>query len=433
MQYGAFVTRIKVSPHPNADRLALGRVGGFQVVVGRDTPDGQLGLFFSRDLIISPEYADANDLLPRYNDAGEKIGGGFFPRSRRVKSQKFRGETSDGYFAPLESLGFTGADIGALREGDLLVEANGVPICSRWLPPPSRAGGASRVNARPSSRWFPEVGDTGQFGYNLNKIEPDDIVWVTLKMHGTSGRTGMCPVLRDVPQSWWQKLLRRPVRWRRGYDILTGSRRVVLAMDPGASDVGHHGSNEFRRVASGNVATGIVEQEVVYYEIVGYLPGGEPIMPAHDFSESDDPAVRMLGRVHYSYGEDPTAIEPFGVWVYGIVRMVDQGDGGPTPMPYSWQQVERRAGELGLKTVPLLLGPLTGAEVLRDLDGFVDTIRGLADGPDPVGLRHPREGVVVRIEKRNGTVLNLKAKGAVFAEGEGIGYTLGRPDPEQEA
>ena len=49
MSYTAIITRIKTRPHSNADRLQLGTCLGNQVVVGLDTKDGELGIYFSTD------------------------------------------------------------------------------------------------------------------------------------------------------------------------------------------------------------------------------------------------------------------------------------------------------------------------------------------------------------------------------------------------
>ena len=40
-EHGALVCTAHVRPHPNADRLKLADVAGYQVVVGDDTSDGR--------------------------------------------------------------------------------------------------------------------------------------------------------------------------------------------------------------------------------------------------------------------------------------------------------------------------------------------------------------------------------------------------------
>ena len=49
MSYSGLVTRIKVRPHPNADKLAIGQCGPYQVVISKDTPDMTMGVFFAVD------------------------------------------------------------------------------------------------------------------------------------------------------------------------------------------------------------------------------------------------------------------------------------------------------------------------------------------------------------------------------------------------
>jgi hypothetical protein len=124
--YSAIVCKVNTRPHPNADRLLLGTAHGYQVVVGLDTQDGELGVFFAADGQLSEQMCEANDLIG-YTDpeTGERKGG-FFAKNRRVRSQKFRGEKSDGYWTSLSSLSWTGANLSDLREGDQFTELNGL-------------------------------------------------------------------------------------------------------------------------------------------------------------------------------------------------------------------------------------------------------------------------------------------------------------------
>src|SRR3990167_2857998 len=99
MSYTAVITRISTRPHPNANKLALGLCCGNQVIVGLDTPDGSLGIYFETDGQLSEKYCLENNLytasaraklgLPAL-PAGESAG--FFSEKRRVRSQRFRGE-----------------------------------------------------------------------------------------------------------------------------------------------------------------------------------------------------------------------------------------------------------------------------------------------------------------------------------------------------
>ena len=59
-------------------------------------------------------------------------------------------------------------------------------------------GGGNHVRKRsdPISPLFQEHADTEQLAYNLSAFHAGDLVEVTLKMHGTSQRTGYLPVLQ---------------------------------------------------------------------------------------------------------------------------------------------------------------------------------------------------------------------------------------------
>src|SRR5690606_26291120 len=90
-------------PHSNADRLVCTNIYGNNVIVGKDTKIGDLGLYFPLEAQLGVEYAKANDLIRRKDENG-KPAGGMFDDNRRVRAQTFRGEKSMGFFIPIESL-----------------------------------------------------------------------------------------------------------------------------------------------------------------------------------------------------------------------------------------------------------------------------------------------------------------------------------------
>lgn len=56
MAYNAIITTITTKPHPNADRIQLGLVLGNQVIVGLNVKDGDRGVYFPPDGIISGQF-----------------------------------------------------------------------------------------------------------------------------------------------------------------------------------------------------------------------------------------------------------------------------------------------------------------------------------------------------------------------------------------
>ena len=200
--YCAYVTRIhNLRKHTNADRLLCGECFGNTVIVDLGTDPDQLGVYFPTDGKLGLEFAQKNDLLRRTDENGAPAGGYLDPEKRNIKALKLRGEKSDGLFLPLSCLAsFT--DIKKLQEGDTISVLNGITICEKYVPAVKRSfgsgGGGNRVRKRsdPISPLFQEHADTEQLAYNLSAFHAGDLVEVTLKMHGTSQRTGYLPVLQ---------------------------------------------------------------------------------------------------------------------------------------------------------------------------------------------------------------------------------------------
>ena len=112
------VVRITLESHPNADRLALVHIHGWQVVVGKDEfIDGTLGVYIAPDYVVpqEPDETAQAVILPstlemlsrncKLVDARHPSGEGYI-KGYRIKVKKFRGEWSQGLLlrAPLNSV-----------------------------------------------------------------------------------------------------------------------------------------------------------------------------------------------------------------------------------------------------------------------------------------------------------------------------------------
>ena len=74
----AVVVALKnVRPHSNADRLKLATVCGCQIIVGIDSEEGDVGIFFPEGVRLSEEFATVNDLIRRKDENGNNAGGMF--------------------------------------------------------------------------------------------------------------------------------------------------------------------------------------------------------------------------------------------------------------------------------------------------------------------------------------------------------------------
>ena len=459
MAYTGFVTTLKnVHKHSNADRLQIGECFGNSVIVSMDYVEGQLGVYFPVDGQLSEEFCKANDLVRRKDENGNYCGGYLDPEKRNIKALKLRGEKSDGLFLPLTCL----ADfckISDLKEGDTISVLNGKEICKKYIPKRNHAshvyhgGNGKRAKANFAPTFYEHV-DTAQLAYNLGEFKAGDVVELTLKMHGTSGRTGYLPLHRRKPQTLWDKLRRRPGKEYTEYGYVTGTRRVVL---DDKHDGGYYSDNEFRNQMAKKFEGKLRKGEVVYYEIVGFVNENTPIMASVRNSKIKDKEFsKQYGEeTVFSYGCDPngnweptveinsfdgenlqknTVAPKCEVYVYRMTQINDDGD----VVELSPDQVRYRCEQMGIKTVPVFerfiiprfdnvvqldeQGYYVGEDTSHEINPGEYVLRKVEeyfDGPDPIGKTHIREGVVARIVNRPNIAV-YKHKNFQFKVLEGI-------------
>jgi len=181
----AIVCKVTVTPHPDPEvhSLAVGTVMGETIIVGKDTPDQALGLYFPCELQLSAEFAAKNDLIRRKNPETGANEGGMFDPNRRVRVQKFRGVRSHGFWCPLSYLNHFG-DTSALKEGDQIDEFAGIPICCKYISRRNPHRNSSQKPTKKKELCFPEHRDTEQLRYNIEKINIGDELIITNKVHG---------------------------------------------------------------------------------------------------------------------------------------------------------------------------------------------------------------------------------------------------------
>ena len=441
MAYTGFVVKVEhLRKHSNADRLQVATFFGNDTIVSLDTKIGDIGIYFPVDGQLSERYCQVNDLVRRKDENGKQCGGYLDPEKRNIKALKLRGEKSDGLYMPITSL----ADfckISDLKVGDTIDTVNGELICQKYIPHSTTKYKNKVVTAQRAKEnicpTFYEHVDTAQLAYNLNAFKAGDTVQLTLKMHGTSARTGYLPLLH-TKRTWFDKLFHRHGKDYYEYGYVTGTRRVVLKE---GRKGGYYESDDFRHAMAAKFEGKLRKGEVVYYEIVGFQgPNGAPIMSQVANSKVKDPEfTKQYGSTTtFSYGcnQDSTYVEPehdTGAWhpccevyVYRMTMVNEDGD----VVEYSPAQIKERCEQMGVHTVmefetfiipdmiqlPDDVGSPqevnAGEYVLRKVEQYFD-------GPDPIGKTHVREGVVARILNRSNFAV-YKHKNFSFKVLEGI-------------
>lgn len=320
-------------------------------------------VYFPVDGQVSEEFAKDNGLLWCHDENGNNTGGYLDPNKRNITAIKLRGEQSDGLVLPIEVLTkYTNTDL--LVDGQRINILNGNEICKKYIPARNKKtnnnqhGNKTRKHKDPIAPTFAEHADTEQLAYNLGAFKDGDYIEVTLKMHGTSGRTAYLPVLKGYKKSILDRILRRNGTPTYEYDYVSGTRRTVLD----DWDGGFYGSNEFRKQHHDKFIGKLWKGETVYYEIVGFTDDGKPIMASADNRKlKDKEFVKKYGKeTVFSYGCDPDGVTgtdiPDGVkpksdlYVYRMTMTNEDGD----VVEYSPDFVRYRCEQMGVKTVPVL-------------------------------------------------------------------------------
>lgn len=449
--YKAYVTVLtNVRKHPNADRLLLADVFGNTVCVSTDYTEGQLGVYFPTDGQLSVEFAEKNNLVRKKDDAGNNVGGYMDADKRNVTAIRLRGEKSDGLFLPISALNYCYAHGDAsieLRAGDVIDGlVNGHEICCKYIPRSNTRrgtvteGNRTRKKKVATAPLFKEHADTEQLAYNLGAFKSGDEIEITLKMHGTSQRTGYLPVLqgyKDSPwcelrNAWrkmWHDLFKKKTPFEEEHDgepiydygYVSGTRRVVLDSYEG----GFYGNNEFREQHSKVFEGKLWKGETVYYEVVGFTTSGAPIMASASNSKLNDKEfVKQYGKeTVFSYGCSPCAmpavmhgptreikleaVPQSDIYVYRMTMTNPDGE----VVDYTPDFMRYRCEQMAVKTVLVfareiiphytILPDAVGSPQEIDAGRYVmELAEKFCDGPDPVGKTHVREGVVVRIINR---------------------------------
>jgi len=392
--YSAVVVRItNLRPHSNADRLVCTNIFGHNIIVGKETAVGDLGLYFPLETQIGEEFCKKNDLIRRKDENGKAAGGMFDANTRRVRCQKFRGEPSEGFFIPIGSLGETAKNV---KEGDEV----GEPLATKYIPRTNRVAGTAQKKGRKAreSKIIPNQFhfhfDTEQLGRNMHKLNPEDLVVLTWKLHGTSAIVSNCLVKKPLnPLLRLLKAVGVPIKDQH-YEYIYASRRVIK--NEFAENKNHYYNEDLWSAVGKREFDGkLVSGETCYFEVLGFTEGGAPIQK--DFDYRCDPAG-IFGPVNK-------------VVIYRITRTGPDG----TVTELQWNQVVTRAKEMGLETVPTIgYGKMPyGMEDAEEWRAFfLDHLKKeYVHDQDSQFCNNkvPEEGICVRKEGLNIEIFKLKS------------------------
>lgn len=493
----AIITRLsQLQDIPEADKIQQARIYGETVIVSKDHKEGELGILFDMETQLSHEFCHHNNLYRHSHLNSDPSKEGYFDDNRRVRPIRLKGVQCSGFWMPIESLSYIDRCFGydsskengasSLEEGMQLTEIDGNPICNKWVPSRARTPGSGkrkkegRVSLADLVPSFKEHVDTDHWARNQHVLQEKDLVIITEKLHGTSGRCSYTRVQENLG------LIRRCLSYiflilmgnkkpfwsisAGEYKFVVGSRRAVKSIDgmEKSNSKHYYDSDLWTKVSKENFEGKLHKGETVYFEIVGYTPESRPIMGTYsneklknfmDKKEYKKFIERYGKETVFSYGcsqfDQKTAKElrDAGVefdkdipndynlryessknlnklFVYRITQTNEDG----ISIDLSWEQVKQRCEKLEVSHVPQLskfiatqyrkhssenpdkLITYMANHHGEDINQMVEHLTHVSSENFP---QHLREGVVVRIEHGGFTPTFLKHKNYYYRVLEG--------------
>lgn len=282
-------------PHPNADRLQITTIDGNNVITGLNAQVDDLYVYFPLESVINKEYlAHGNSFEDKTLNDNKEVKG-FFHKTGRVRACRLRSIPSEGYIAPVDSIyqwlnnGFTFSDDDIGKEFDTIGD---IKICEKYVSVTQRQK-SEKVNknqkkvvrepkVRPEQFRF--HADTIQLKKEIYKVNPEDYISITKKLHGTSWVAAK--LLCNKRLSWFEKLLKRlGVKIQdTHYDLLWASRRVLKNGFLESEDKkDHFYSYDLWEDIAKSAEVAIQDSITLYGEAVGYTKTGGYIQDKYDY------------------------------------------------------------------------------------------------------------------------------------------------------
>lgn len=279
--------------HPNADRLQCTNIDGNTIITGLDTKLGDLVVYFPVECaIVDSELLSKLNLYKEPTLNSDPTKKGFMELKGRVKALRLRGIPSQGLILPLKDI----VEVYNLDEEaaklflDEFDTIKGTLVVKKYTPKINNSNNAAGSKVKKATSKYNLVDnqfrfhiDTPQLGKNLFKINPNDLINITRKVHGTSGISSNILVKRDL--SWLEKLAKKlGVHVKEAaYTKICSSRKVIKTQKVNTNVQKGYYDCDIWNIAHKKLQDFLTEGLTLYYEIIGFLPNGKYIQKDFDY------------------------------------------------------------------------------------------------------------------------------------------------------
>jgi len=411
--------------HPNADRLQGFIIDHARIYVDLSFKEYDICIYFPLECQIDSRILSFLNLYSDKSLNKDNSKGGFFNSKGRVRAVRLRSEPSQGFimkaqdfFEAILSFSSTHRVIDSDSIGEEFDSINNEIIVKKYVVQNQKKSGVksdkklAKKVSRVLENQFRFHIDTEQLRKNIYKVNRNDYVSITAKLHGTSFICGRLLTYRKL--SFVEKVLKRlGVNINdKTYDLLYSSRKVIKNDDLNTQS-NHYYSSDVWGDASNMIDYAVQKCYTLYAEIVGYTRDGAFIQKDYDY-----------GCIQPVYENEYVEGVHYKVFVYRITFTNEDGN----VCELSWRQIKAYCEHFGIRHVPeYYFGKLVNFDKLlkkiKSDDEFNGAVIKLLEEKylekycEFCGNKVPSEGIVLRVDK----LFNFdayKLKSFLFAEWE---------------
>lgn len=326
-EYACEVVRIgQVTPISGSDFLGVVEIHpGMPIVVRKDlVREGDVMFYVDTECQLNKDFLRINNQFEDSSMNADPNQTGYINKYGRVRMMRLRGQESMGYLFSEESMNnylyinklpmFGTRNPLDLHVGEVFDTINNERFVKAYVPPATKRKGAKRKggttqksNQRDKKlkrfyRIIPNTFsfhyDTGQLEKNIHRFEPDDVVDISVKLHGTSAVFAHIPVRRQL--TFFEKVKKFfgfKVQLTE-YDHIYSSHSVIKNQYINRNVTPGYYKVDVWRYWNALIKEYIPKDTTIYGEIVGFTPIGSCIQKDYDYGCAPGMSKLMIYRIN---------------------------------------------------------------------------------------------------------------------------------------
>ena len=346
-EYCASIVRIgETFPIEGKDRIVKTLVNGLSIVIGKDEfKTGDVAVYCANETCLHELFLHLNSMYEEKELNANPEKKGYINKHGRVRVVKLGGVPSYGLLIHPESIAvFINEPVEEVTKflennvGEDFDEINGERFCQVFVPPVKNVNEPVSKQERLKKKLdrfkmliegsFRLHYDTAQLQKNMRDISPDDEVYISVKVHGTSAI--FANILTNVPTNWfkrmWRKYITHAPEYDQKYNLVYSSRTVIKNQYINKKQrVGGYYSDDVWGYWAKKLDGLVPKDYCIYCEIAGFTPNGSVIQKGYDYGCShvaEEKSKLMVYRVT----KDGKDLEVCDVMEFGAMLKSNLGD-----------------------------------------------------------------------------------------------------------